>query len=65
MQLLFGATVAFTWDKRVAGEWHDQGFRVSNETHLWRNPVRAEHRGHALASGRARQLYTIQYTICP
>ena len=42
MQRLFGATIAFTWDKRTAGEWHDTGFRVSNETHLWWNPVRPE-----------------------
>jgi len=42
MQRLFGATIAFTWDKRTAGEWHDSGFRVSNETHLWWNPVRPE-----------------------
>ena len=31
MQRLFGATIAFTWDKRASGEWHDRGFRVSNE----------------------------------
>ena len=42
MQRLFGATIAFTWDQRTAGEWHDSGFRVSNETHLWWNPVRPE-----------------------
>ena len=42
MQRLFGATIAFTWDKRTVGEWHDSGFRVSNETHLWWNPVRPE-----------------------
>ncbi len=42
MQRLFGATIAFTWDKRTAGEWHDSGFRVSNETHLWWSPVRPE-----------------------
>ena len=42
MQRLFGATIAFTWDRRTAGEWHDSGFRVSNETHLWWNPVRPE-----------------------
>lgn len=42
MQRLFGATIAFTWDKRTAGEWHDSGFRVSNEAHLWWNPVRPE-----------------------
>ena len=42
MQRLFGATIAFTWDRRTVGEWHDSGFRVSNETHLWWNPVRPE-----------------------
>ena len=42
MQRLFGATIAFTWDKRNVGEWHDTGFRVSQETHLWWNPVHLE-----------------------
>jgi hypothetical protein len=42
MQRLFGSTIAFTWDKRTVGEWHDSGFRVSQETHLWWNPVRPE-----------------------
>jgi hypothetical protein len=42
MQRLFGATIAFTWDNRSTGEWHDRGFRVSNKTHLWWNPVRPE-----------------------
>ena len=42
MQRLFGATIAFTWDKRTSGEWHDTGFRVSQENHLWWNPVRPE-----------------------
>ena len=37
MQRLFGATIAFTWDKRAAGEWEDDGFRVSRRTHLWWN----------------------------
>ncbi|MGB5295948.1 MAG: replication protein RepA, partial [Thermoanaerobaculia bacterium] len=23
MQRLFGATIAFTWDRRTVGEWHD------------------------------------------
>ena len=39
MQRLFSATIAFTWDKREQGEWHDAGFRVAKETHLWWNPA--------------------------
>jgi hypothetical protein len=42
MQRLFSATIAFTWDKRDQGEWHDAGFRVAKETHLWWNPAQPE-----------------------
>ena len=38
MQRLFGATIAFTWDGPSDGEWHDAGFRVARETHLWWDP---------------------------
>lgn len=42
MQRLFGATIAFTWDKRAAGEWEDDGFRVSRRSHLWWNTADPE-----------------------
>ncbi len=42
MQRLFGATIEYTWDLREKGEWHDEGFRVANETHLWWKPVEGE-----------------------
>lgn len=42
MQRLFAATIGFTWDKRSEGEWHDAGFRVAGETHLWWSPARPE-----------------------
>ena len=38
MQRLFGATIAFTWDAQSEGEWHDAGFRVARESHLWWDP---------------------------
>lgn len=38
MRRLFGATIAFTWDGQAEGEWHDAGFRVARETHLWWDP---------------------------
>ncbi len=38
MQRLFGATIAFTFDGREDGEWHDAGFRVAEKTHLWWSP---------------------------
>ncbi len=38
MQRLFGATIAFTWDGTAQGEWHDAGFRVAREAHLWWDP---------------------------
>jgi hypothetical protein len=42
MQRLFSATIAFTWDNRSEGAWHDAGFRVASETHLWWNPARPQ-----------------------
>jgi hypothetical protein len=36
VQRFFGATIAYTWDKRSTDEFHDSGFRVSNERHLRR-----------------------------
>jgi hypothetical protein len=42
MQRLFGSTIAFTWDGRRDGEWHDAGFRVARETHLWWSPRQPE-----------------------
>ena len=42
MQRLFGSTIAFTWDGGSDGEWHDAGFRVARETHLWWSPQRPE-----------------------
>lgn len=41
MQRLFAATISFTWDRQSEGEWHDSGFRVASETHLWWNPAGA------------------------
>ena len=38
MRRLFGATIAFTQDGQRDGEWHDAGFRVARETHLWWDP---------------------------
>ena len=38
MQRLFSATIAFTWDGESDGEWHDAGFRVARESHLWWDP---------------------------
>ena len=38
MRRLFGATIAFTQDGRSDGEWHDAGFRVAREVHLWWDP---------------------------
>jgi hypothetical protein len=32
MRRLFAATIAFTFDGREDGEWHDAGFRVAEET---------------------------------
>ncbi len=42
MQRLFASTITFTWDKRHEGEWHEAGFRVASETHLWWNPAQPE-----------------------
>ena len=42
MRRLFGATIAFTWDGQSDGEWHDAGFRVARETHLWWDPQEPE-----------------------
>jgi len=42
MHRVFSATIAFTWDKREQGEWHEAGFRVAKETHLWWSPARPE-----------------------
>ena len=39
MMRLFSSTIAFTHDRRAKGEWHDRGFRISRETHLWWNPA--------------------------
>ena len=38
MQRLFAATIAFTFDGRDDGAWHDAGFRVAEQTHLWWSP---------------------------
>lgn len=38
MKRLFAATIAFSVDGREEGEWHDAGFRVAEETHLWWSP---------------------------
>lgn len=43
MQRLFGATIAFTWDGENEGQWHDAGFRVARETHLWWDPQAPDH----------------------
>ena len=39
MMRLFSSTIAYTYDRRARGEWHDTGFRVARHTHLWWNPV--------------------------
>ncbi len=36
---LFSSTIAYTYDASDRGEWHDQGFRLTDETHLWWNPA--------------------------
>lgn len=43
MRRLFSATIAFTVDGREDEEWHDAGFRVTEQTHLWWDPKHPEH----------------------
>lgn len=39
MKRLFSSTIAYTYDAAASGEWHDMGFRVAQETHLWWQPA--------------------------
>ncbi len=38
MKRLFSSTIAYTYDAAASGEWHDTGFRLAQETHLWWQP---------------------------
>ncbi len=38
MMRLFSSTIAYTYDRRATGEWHDTGFRLARHTHLLWNP---------------------------
>jgi hypothetical protein len=40
MKRLFSSTVAYTYDLAAAGEWHDRGFRLAEQAHLWWDPAR-------------------------
>jgi len=38
MKRLFSTTISVTEDLPARGQWHDAGFRISSQTHLWWNP---------------------------
>lgn len=39
MQRLFGATIAFTWERPAEGRWRDRGFRIAEDAELWWSPA--------------------------